>query len=131
FNILILLTLHNISTIINISKVCIIISNMALSSIQVFCLFLVASIATTTVQVKASRDLPVEIATIEQKLALVGGLMTCLRSCNVNSDCSDAWVCSDCAPSAFPPDYHCDVLTANGQGYYATMLQARNKKQIL
>ncbi|KAK6788783.1 hypothetical protein RDI58_012581 [Solanum bulbocastanum] len=100
---------------------------MALSSIQVFCLFLIASI----VQVKASRDLPVEIATIEQKLALVGGLMTCLRSCNTNSDCSDAWVCGDCAPSAFPPNYHCDVLTANGQGYYATMLQARYNKEIL
>ncbi|KAH0668722.1 hypothetical protein KY289_023215 [Solanum tuberosum] len=82
-------------------------------------------------KVKASRDLPVEIATIEQKLSLVGGLMTCLRACNVQSDCNDGWVCSDCAPNAFPPNYHCDVFTANGQGYYATMLQARSNKQIL
>ncbi|KAH0675106.1 hypothetical protein KY285_022907, partial [Solanum tuberosum] len=81
--------------------------------------------------VKASRDLSVDIATIEQKLSLVGGLMTCLRSCNVNSDCDDAWLCSDCTPDAFPPNYHCDKLTANGQGYYATMLQARYNKQIV
>ncbi|XP_049356785.1 uncharacterized protein LOC125821408 [Solanum verrucosum] len=104
---------------------------MALSSIQVFTLFLIAFIATTTVQVKASRDLPVEIVALEQKFALVGDILTCLKACKVKSDCNDAWVCSDCAPNAFPPNYHCDVLTANGQGYYATMLQARSNKQIV
>ncbi|XP_027772822.1 uncharacterized protein LOC107020131 isoform X2 [Solanum pennellii] len=83
------------------------------------------------VQVKASRDLPVEIAAIERKLAIVGDIVTCLKSCNVKSDCDDAWVCSDCAPNAFPGGYHCDVLTANGQGYYSTMLQARYNKQTL
>ncbi|WMV28351.1 hypothetical protein MTR67_021736, partial [Solanum verrucosum] len=83
------------------------------------------------VQVKASRDLPVEIVALEQKFALVGDILTCLKACKVKSDCNDAWVCSDCAPNAFPPNYHCDVLTANGQGYYATMLQARSNKQIV
>ncbi|XP_055805134.1 uncharacterized protein LOC129873956 [Solanum dulcamara] len=104
---------------------------MARSSISVFTLFLIAFIVTTTVEVKASRDLPVEMAAMEQRLGLVGDLMTCLRTCNVQSDCNDGWVCSDCAPNAFPGGYHCDVFTANGQGYYATILQARYNKQTV
>ncbi|KAM3203776.1 hypothetical protein P3L10_031402 [Capsicum annuum] len=76
------------------------------------------------IQVNASRDAPVEIAAIEQRLAVVGGLMTCLRRCNVQSDCDDGWVCNDCVPDALGDGSHCDVFTVNDQGYYATKLQA-------
>ncbi|PHT55979.1 DNA-directed RNA polymerase subunit beta [Capsicum baccatum] len=83
------------------------------------------------VQVKAtSRELPVEIAAIEQRLAVVGDIITCLKKCNVQSDCSDGWLCSDCAPDALGDGRHCDKFLANGQGYFATKLQARyNNKQ--
>ncbi|XP_059315933.1 uncharacterized protein LOC132066715 [Lycium ferocissimum] len=103
---------------------------MARSPVPVLTLFLIALIITTTVEVKASRDLPVEIAAIEQRLALVGDIVTCLKRCKVQSDCSNGWVCSDCAPDALGDGYHCDKFTANGQGYFATNLQDRFKKTV-
>ncbi|PHT27445.1 hypothetical protein CQW23_32952 [Capsicum baccatum] len=88
------------------------------------------SILNLRFRVNASRDAPVEIAAIEQRLAVVGGLMTCLRRCNVQSDCDDGWVCSDCAPDALGDGSHCDVFTVNGQGYYATKLQAHYNNKL-
>ncbi|XP_060215780.1 uncharacterized protein LOC132642750 [Lycium barbarum] len=101
--------------------------SMARSPVPVLALFLIAFIITLTVEVKASRDLPVEIAAMEQRVAIVGDIVTCLKRCNVQSDCSDGWLCSDCAPDALGSGYHCDKFTANGQGYFATTLQARYK----
>ncbi|PHT89235.1 hypothetical protein T459_04348 [Capsicum annuum] len=80
--------------------------------------------------VNASRDAPVEIAAIEQRLAVVGGLMTCLRRCNVQSDCDNGWVCSDCAPDTLGDGSHYDVFTVNGQGYYTTKLQAHYNNKL-
>ncbi|TMW83958.1 hypothetical protein EJD97_000351 [Solanum chilense] len=98
--------------------------------------FVVVVLAATTVtmsrslklQAMGARDMSLDIVAIEQKLIPVGDIVTCLKRCYVQSDCSDGWLCSDCANDAFDQGgKHCDKFTASGQGYFA-MLSRRNLK---
>ncbi|KAK4340560.1 hypothetical protein RND71_039061 [Anisodus tanguticus] len=63
-------------------------------------------------QVMALRDLPDDVAAMKEKLLPLGDIVTCLKYCNVESDCSDGWLCYNCVPSAFDGwRSQCDKLT--------------------
>ncbi|MCD9639391.1 hypothetical protein HAX54_023833 [Datura stramonium] len=99
-----------------------------------FAFYLIVVLATTTVtisrspkqQAMASRDISLDIIAIEHKLIPVGDVVTCLKKCNVQSDCNDGWLCTDCANDAFDQGgKHCDKFTSSGQGYFAMLQQAK------
>ncbi|KAL3347588.1 hypothetical protein AABB24_021320 [Solanum stoloniferum] len=99
-----------------------------------FAFYFVVVVAATTVtmsrspklQAMGARDMSLDIVAIEQKLIPVGDIVTCLRRCYVQSDCSDGWLCSDCAKDAFSQDRkHCDKFTASGQGYFAMLSRSQ------
>ncbi|XP_016446332.2 fruit-specific protein [Nicotiana tabacum] len=80
-------------------------------------------------QVMALRDLPEDVAMMKDKLLPLGDIVTCLKYCNVESDCSDGWLCYNCVPSAFQGwRSQCDKLTATGEGYFGTILRAKHNK---
>ncbi|XP_060208879.1 uncharacterized protein LOC132636154 [Lycium barbarum] len=88
-----------------------------------FAFYLIVVLATTTVAM-ASRDMSLDIVAIEQNLVPVGDIITCLKTCYVQSDCKDGWLCSDCANDAFDQGgKHCDKFTSSGQGYFSSMLR--------
>ena len=74
-----------------------------------------------------ARDMSLDIIEIEQKLIPVGAIITCLKRCYKQSDCSDGWLCRDCANDAFNQGgKHCDKFTASGQGYFEIL----NRRQV-
>ncbi|XP_060178647.1 uncharacterized protein LOC132608888 [Lycium barbarum] len=100
--------------------------------------FLIALVVITAVnfswspntQVMATRELPVDIEMMKQKLLPVGDIVTCLKYCNVESDCSDGWLCYNCVPSAFAGwRSQCDKTTVTGEGYFGTLLKAKLMNQ--
>ncbi|XP_015072635.1 uncharacterized protein LOC107016772 [Solanum pennellii] len=100
-----------------------------------FAFYFVVVLATTTVTMSRSpkmqsmgaRDMSLDIVEIEQKLVPVGSIITCLKRCYKQSDCSDGWLCRDCANDAFDQGgKHCDKFTSSGQGYFAML----NRHQV-
>nr|BAA76516.1 HR7 [Hyoscyamus niger] len=80
-------------------------------------------------QVMALRDLPDDIAAMKGKLLPLGDIVTCFKYCNVESDCSDGWLCYNCVPSAFEGwRSQCDKLTVTGEGYFGSILRAKYNK---
>ncbi|KAK4361162.1 hypothetical protein RND71_020114 [Anisodus tanguticus] len=64
----------------------------------------------------ALRDLPDDVAAMKEKLLPLGDIVTCLKYCNVESDCSGGWVCYNCVPSAFAGwRSQCDKFTVTGE----------------
>ncbi|MCD7451023.1 hypothetical protein HAX54_009387 [Datura stramonium] len=76
--------------------------------------------------VMALRDLPIDVAEMKEKLLPLGDIITCLKYCKVESDCSDGWLCTNCVPSAFEGwRSQCDKRTVTGEGYFGTILRAK------
>ncbi|XP_015084019.1 uncharacterized protein LOC107027353 [Solanum pennellii] len=100
-----------------------------------YAFYFVVVLAATTVtmsrspkmQAMGARDMSLDIVEIEQKLIPAGAIITCLKRCYKQSDCSDGCLCTDWANNAFDQGgKHCDKFTASGQEYFAML----NRRQV-